>query len=43
MVFDEIIDGVFIAVDREQIRALPQLPMYQQIELRVAAMQEDAK
>ena len=43
MVFDEIIDGVFIAIDREQIRALPQLPMYQQIELRVAAMQEGAK
>ena len=43
MVFDEIIDGVFIAIDREQIRALPQLPMYHQIELRVVAMQEEAR
>jgi hypothetical protein len=39
----EQVDGVFIAVAREQIKALRHLPMYQQIELRMAAMKEGAK
>jgi hypothetical protein len=33
----ELVDGVFIAVAREQIKACPRLPMYQEIELRIAA------
>jgi hypothetical protein len=39
----EQVDGVFIAIDREQIRALPRFPMYERIELRVAALKEGAK
>jgi hypothetical protein len=31
---EEHTDGVFIAIDREQLKALPRLPMYEQIELR---------
>ena len=33
----ELVDGVFIAVYREQIKACPRLPMYQEIELRIVA------
>jgi hypothetical protein len=40
---EEQLDGVFISIDREQIKALRHLPMYQQIELRMAAMKEGAK
>ena len=39
----EQVDGVFISIDREQIKALRRLPMYQRIELRVAAMKEGEK
>jgi hypothetical protein len=31
---EEHVDGVFIAIDREQLKALSRLPMYEQIELR---------
>jgi hypothetical protein len=31
---EEHTDGVFIAIDREQLKALSRLPMYDQIELR---------
>jgi hypothetical protein len=37
---EEHVDGVFIAIDREQLKALPRLPMYEQIELRVAMKNE---
>jgi hypothetical protein len=37
---EEHVDGVFIAIDREQIKALSRLPMYEQIELRVAMKNE---
>jgi hypothetical protein len=40
---EEQLDGVFISIDREQIKALPRFPMYERIELRVAAMKEDVK
>jgi hypothetical protein len=40
---EEQLDGVFISIDREQIKALRHLPMYQQIELRVAATKEGEK
>lgn len=33
----ELVDGVFIAVYREQIKACRRLPMYQEIELRIVA------
>jgi DNA repair exonuclease SbcCD ATPase subunit len=33
---EEHTDGVFIAIDREQLKALPRFPMYEQIELRAA-------
>ena len=40
---EEQLDGVFISIDREQIKGLRHLPMYPQIELRVAAITEGAK
>ena len=33
----ELVDGVFIVIDREQIKACRRLPMYQEIELRSGA------
>ena len=37
LIGEEWVDGVFIAISREQIMALPRLPMYEEIELRVVA------
>jgi hypothetical protein len=39
---EEHTDGVFIAIDREQLKALPRLPMYEHIELR-SAMKNETK